>query len=80
MARNLTLKIDDEIYRSARYLAVQEDMSLSSWVQKLITNIVQSKNNINKSKAVAIKMMQKAGDSKGQKWSREEINLERVLK
>ncbi len=42
MTKNITLRMDEELLRRAKHVAVEEDKSLSAWIADLIQSIVKN--------------------------------------
>lgn len=85
MSKNITLKIDDEILRACRFKAVEENMSLSAWVAKLLRETITSESSekakrYEVAKQKAIKLMQKGYDLGGRPIRREVIHERKSIR
>lgn len=69
---NLTLSIDDELLKRGRDYAQSRGTSLNSLVRKLLTDVVSTPDTSVDS--MIERLRQSSGDSKGVKFSREELH------
>jgi len=59
MARNITLKIDDDILKKCRFAAVEEDKSLSRWISELLGKTMLKKGDLSRSRKRALARLKK---------------------
>lgn len=78
MTKNITLRMDEEVLRKAKHIAVEHDMSLSAWIADLVGKVTEAdaevarkKREYEKAKAFILKAMENAGHYGGQKFDRE---------
>ena len=64
MTRNITLSIDEEILRQARVLAAQQGLSVSAFLRKELSRLVEDQRGFTKSRDTAIRRLRR-GQSLG---------------
>jgi len=64
MARNITLSVDEEILREARVLAAQEGLSVSAFLRKELSRLVESQRGFAKAREAALRRLSR-GQSLG---------------
>ena len=42
MTKNITLRMDEDVLRKAKHLAVEENKSLSAWIAELVESVVRT--------------------------------------
>jgi len=72
-SKNLTLKIDEAIFRKCQFEAVKEDKSLSKWVTELLVNHFRKNRQYNRAKKRALYRLENGLDLKGSPLKREEL-------
>lgn len=73
MTRNVTLRLDEEVLRRARHLAVEEDQSLSQWVTNLVSSTVSGKTDFATARRRAMKHLDAGLHLGGKPIQRENI-------
>ena len=59
MAKNITLKLDEDVLKLCRYEAVEADKSLSQWVADVLTDRVRTADAYQEAKERAIRRLGK---------------------
>lgn len=72
MNRTLTLRIDEELLRKARHLAVDENQSVSAWVAQLIQRTLGEADEYEANRRQAMQRLETGFHLGGQPLSREE--------
>ena len=74
MLKNITLKIDDQILRRVRHLAVDENKSVSAWVSELIARALHEADEYEQVRREAIDSLYGGFHLGGRPLSREEVH------
>ncbi|MEI6810376.1 MAG: hypothetical protein WCN95_16775 [bacterium] len=72
--KNITLKLDEEVLSRVRHVAVDEQMSVSAWVQSLITREVSTRDLYEQDRKGALMILKDGLPLGGTPLSREEAN------
>lgn len=75
--RNLTLKLDAELYREIKILAAKRDTSISALVSASLAELVKEDRDYQQAKARAVALLHEGFDlgTKGAAtWSRDELH------
>ncbi|HVV49239.1 MAG TPA: hypothetical protein VHO06_06255 [Polyangia bacterium] len=57
MARNITLSLDDEILREAKILAAQQGLSVSAFLRRELSRLVQDQRGFVKAREAAVRRL-----------------------
>ena len=57
MGRNITLSLDDEILREARILAAQQGLSVSAFLRRELSRLVQEQRGFVKARDAALRRL-----------------------
>ena len=86
MTKNITLRMDEEILKKAKHIAVEHDMSLSAWITQIVEEVTEAdveaekkKAEYEKAKSFILKVMENPGHYGGRKFSREEMHERRHI-
>ena len=85
MTKNITLRMDEELLRKVKHIAVEHDMSVSAWIKKLATDEVKKEEQTEalrrnreyeQAKAVVFKAMEEAVDygDGGKTFNRDDLH------
>ena len=82
MTKNITLRMDDELLKKAKHVAVENDMSLSSWIAGLVEretekNGFYNRDRYERARTFLLKAMEEAKPYGGGTFTREEIHERR---
>jgi len=72
--KNITLKLDDAILARARHAAVDEDTSVSAWVQQLINRELKARDVYEQNRKGALLVLREGLSLGGDPLSREETH------
>ncbi len=75
--RNLTLKLDANLYKEVKIIAAKRDTSISALVSDKLTELVEEENGYAQARARALAFLEKgfALGTKGKiDWSRDELH------
>ena len=76
-SRNLTLKLDAQLYRSIKVIAAQRDTSISALVTEKLSELVAEEAGYTQARAVALSYLEQGFDLGTQgvaDWSRDELH------
>ena len=86
MTKNITLRMDEDLLRKVKHIAVEHDMSVSAWISDVIRKVTDAdveaekkRLEYEKAKAVVFKAMEEAGHYGGRKFTREEMHERRHI-
>ncbi len=74
MTKNITLRMDENLLKEIKHIAVEEDLSVSAWITRLARLTISKNARYEESKIFAIEAMEKAGDYGGKTYSRDELH------
>jgi hypothetical protein len=72
--KNITLKLDDAVIDRVRHAAVDEHLSVSGWVQRLIVQELNARDLYVQNRKRALKILKEGFSLGGQTLSREEMH------
>lgn len=73
MPKNITLRLEEAVLRSAKEMAFKLDISLSQWVSQLIIKTVHQKKNFQSAQKRALKRLEKGFDLEGAPLERDRV-------
>ena len=76
-SRNLTLKLDADLYKSVKIIAAQRDTSISALVTEKLSELVDEETGYAKARALALDILSKGldlGTHGAVSWTREELH------
>jgi hypothetical protein len=71
MTKNITLRMDEDLLRQLKHIAVEHDMSVSSWISKLAEDAAKREINFDRQKKEAWSVIGKTFHLGGEKFDRE---------
>jgi len=77
---NITLSMDEKLIEKSRKYAEKQGKSLNALIRELLQKTVNTGNTTKNTNRLFDLMDKAAGNSKGKKWSREEIYDRKVLR
>jgi len=72
--KNLTLKIDETLWKQARHRAVDEGLSVSSWVAGLVESALRERESFEENRREALRDLSEPMHLGGQPVSRDELH------
>ena len=72
MAKNITLRMDENLLQRARHVAVDHNLSLSAWVASLVDDALKREAGYEAAKARALERLQQGFALAGRPLTREE--------
>lgn len=73
MARNVTLRLKDDLLLKARHIAVEEDKSLSQWLSEILEHAIGEREGYLQAREAALSALSRGLKLKGKRLTREEI-------
>lgn len=77
---SVTIKVDERLVREARHEAVNQDLSLSAWVARLIQENLRTQKAFRQNAAKIIESIKNARAAGGEKFDREALHAGRLRK
>lgn len=74
MTKNITLRMDEQLLKRAKHIAVEYDMSVSAWITQLVERATAMDSSYEEAKAFALKAMEKAPAYGGRTFTRDELH------
>lgn len=83
MTKNITLRMDEELLRKAKHIAVEHDLSVSAWISQAVQEATEKDSRkdfrYKEARAKALKVLENPGHYGGEKFSREEMHERRHI-
>lgn len=76
---NITLSMDKKLIEKSRKYAEKQGKSLNALIRELLQKTVNTGNSSKKTNRLFELMDEAAGNSKGKKWSREQVYDRKIL-
>lgn len=74
MTKNITLRMDEQLLKEVKHVAVEHDMSVSAWITQLIKQATSMNPGYAAAKEFALKAMEQAPAYGGGKFTRDELH------
>jgi len=74
MTKNITLRMDEQLLKDVKHIAVEADMSVSAWINQLVEQATKKDVRYEEAKAFIMKAMEEAPDYGGQTFTRDELH------
>jgi len=74
MTKNITLRMDEQLLKDVKHIAVEHDMSVSAWITKVVEKAAKRDSGYEEAKAHALKAMEEAPAYGGKKFTRDELH------
>ena len=74
MTKNVTLKVDENLLKKCRQIAVAKDKSLSQWLMELMARAVDEQTNYARARRRALKRLEKGFRLGGAPLSRKSLH------
>lgn len=72
--RNVTVQLEEGLLKKSRHLAVDQDLSLSEWISRVIKDAVMRSYSFNSAKRKAFKVLEEPLCLGGKAYAREELH------
>lgn len=76
MTKNITLRMDEQLLKDVKHIAIEQDMSVSAWINQLVEKATKKDVRYEEAKAFIMKAMEEAPDygDAGKTYTRDEIH------
>ena len=74
MTKNITLRMDEQLLKDVKHIAVEADMSVSAWITQVVKKATKKDFRYEEAKAFALKAMEEAPDYGGRTFTRDELH------
>ncbi len=74
MTKNITLRMDEQLLKEVKHIAVEHDMSVSAWITQVLKKAAASDLSYEKAKDSALRIMEEAPAYNGKTYSRDELH------
>jgi len=79
MTKNITLRMDEEILKKAKHIAVEHDISLSAWITQVVEREARLDSHYEEVREKALQVLEHSGHYGGRKFTREEMHERRPV-
>ncbi|MCF7818876.1 MAG: hypothetical protein K9M54_13450 [Kiritimatiellales bacterium] len=74
MTKNITLRMDEQLLKDVKHIAVEKDMSVSAWIIQAVEKATKKDVGYEEAKAFALKAMEEAPKYSGKPFNRDELH------
>ena len=74
MTKNITLRMDEQLLKDVKHIAVEKDMSVSAWITQMVEKATKKDVRYEEAKAFALKAMEEAPAYGGKTFTRDELH------
>ena len=76
MTKNITLRMDEQLLKDVKHIAVEEEMSVSAWITQVVKRATRKDVRYEEAKAFIMKAMEEAPDygDGGKTFTRDEMH------
>jgi hypothetical protein len=74
MTKNITLRMDEQLLKDVKHIAIEHDMSVSAWITKVVEKASKRDPGYEEAKDFALKMMEQAPAYGGKIPNRDEMH------
>ena len=74
MTKNITLRMDEQLLKDVKHIAVENDMSVSAWITQVVKKATKQDVRYEEAKQSALKAMEEAPAYNGKTYNREELH------
>lgn len=74
MTKNITLRMDEQLLKDVKHIAIEKDMSVSAWIVQAVEKAAKNSSRYDEAKAFIMNAMEEAPDYGGQKFTRDELH------
>ena len=74
MTKNITLRMDEQLLKDVKHIAVEKDMSVSAWITQIVEKATKKDVCYEEAKAFALKAMEEAPAYGGKSFTRDELH------
>ncbi len=74
MTKNITLRMDEQLLKDVKHIAVEADMSVSAWINQLVEQATKKDLRYEIAATEIMRMMEEAKDYGGKVYTRDEMH------
>ncbi|VGO14555.1 hypothetical protein PDESU_03118 [Pontiella desulfatans] len=74
MTKNITLRMDEQLLKDVKHIAVEHDMSVSAWITQVVEKATKRDFRYEEAKAFVMKAMEEAPAYGGKMPTRDEMH------
>ena len=76
MTKNITLRMNEQLLKDVKHIAIEQDMSVSAWINQLVEKATKKDVRYEEAKAFIMKAMEEAPDygDGGKTFTRDEMH------
>lgn len=74
MTKNITLRMDEQLLKDVKHIAVEQDMSVSAWIVQVVERAAKRDVRYEEAKAFALKAMEEAPAYDGKTYARDGLH------
>lgn len=74
MTKNITLRMDEQLLKDVKHIAVEHDMSVSAWITQVVKKEAKSDLRYEEAAESIVRMMEEAKDYGGKTYTRDEMH------
>ena len=74
MTKNITLRMDEQLLKDVKHIAVEKDMSVSAWINQVVKKATKKDVRYEEDKAFIMKAMETAPAYGGKTFTRDELH------
>ena len=76
MTKNITIRMDEQLLKDIKHIAIEEDMSVSAWIAQTVEKAARQNVRYDEAKTFIMKAMEEAQDygDGGRTYTRDEMH------
>ena len=74
MTKNITLRMDEQLLKDVKHIAIERDMSVSAWITQAVEKATKKDVRYEEAKDFALKAMEEAPAYGGKLFTRDELH------
>ncbi|MEN8254435.1 MAG: CopG family transcriptional regulator [Verrucomicrobiota bacterium] len=74
MTKNITIRMDEQLLKDVKHIAVEKDMSVSAWITQAVEEATKKDVRYEEAKAFIMKAMEEAPAYGGKTFTRDELH------
>ena len=74
MTKNITLRMDEQLLKDVKHIAIEQDMSVSAWITQAVKEATKRDVRYEEAKAFIMKAMEEAPAYGGKTFTRDELH------
>ncbi len=74
MTKNITIRMDEQLLKNVKHIAIEQDMSVSAWITQAVEKEARKDLRYDEDKAFILKVMEEAPAYAGKTFTRDELH------